>query len=106
MQQVYYDIPETAVEVQTGLWAEARTISLGSMTRVSHRLYSAEGYCFYILANSLDEEGNLLPEEQRTYYTYMNSGYQTIEQVNANVVSVPVEDGYEIVGGGSNHETV
>lgn len=102
----YREIPSTAVEVQTGLWADARTVSMGSMTITKHDLYSAEGYCFYIPANNLDADGNLLPENERMYYQFMYSAYRTIDQVNANVVSVPVQDGYEIASAGSNHETV
>ena len=102
----YREIPETAVEVQTGLWANSRTITLGNMTRTKHDLYSAEGYCFYIPANNLDQDGNLRPENERTYYQYLSSLYQTIEEVNANVVSVPVQDGYEIASTGTNTETI
>ena len=90
------DIPSTAVEVQTGLWAVERTVTMGTMSRVVHDLYSAEGYCFYIPANNVDMDGNLLPENERTYYQFMFSGYSSIEQINANVVSVPVQEGYEI----------
>lgn len=99
------EIPATAVEVQTGLWADARTVSLGSLTRTSYNLYSAEGYCFYIPANNLHwETGEPLPENERTYYQFMYSAYQTIDEINANIVSVPVQDGYEIASGGNDHE--
>lgn len=101
----YREIPEGSVEVQTGLWAKEFTVSAGSITRTGHKLYSSEGYCFYLPANNLDEEGNLLPEDQRLYYTYMSAAYSTIEQINANVVSVPVQDGYEIASAGTNTET-
>ena len=99
------EIPATAVEVQPGLWADERTRTLGSVTLTTYNLYSAEGYCFYIPANNLDEEGNLLPENERVYYQLLYSAYRTIEQINANVVSVPVQEGYEIVSVGNNHET-
>lgn len=95
----YRDIPDTAVEVQIGLWGNARTTSLGNMTMTKYDLYSAPGYCFYIPENNLDEEGILLPEDQRVYYVYASSLYRTIEQVNASVVSVPYVPGYEIAGG-------
>lgn len=100
------EIPSTAVEVQTGLWADARTVSMGSMTITKHDLYSSEGYCFYIPENNLDEEGNLLPENERTYYQFMYSAYRTVEQINAAVVSVPVQEGYEIASTGTNTETI
>ena len=92
----YREIPSTAVEVQTGLWADEKTLVWGSITRIKHDLYSSEGYCFYIPENNLAEEGNLLPENERTSYQFMYSAYQTIAEINANVVSVPAQDGYEI----------
>ena len=100
------EIPTTAVEVQTGLWANARTLTLGSMTKTFYDLYSAEGYCFYLPANNLDEDGNLRPEIERLYYQYMSTAYQTVDQINENVVSVPAQDGYEIANTGNNHETI
>lgn len=95
----YREIPTTAVEVQTGLWANARTVTLGNVTITKYDLYSAQGYCFYFPENSLDEEGNLLPEDQRVYYIYAISSYRAIDQVNAAIVSVPYVDGYEVAGG-------
>jgi len=100
----YREIPESAIEVQTGLWANFRTVSLGNMTMTKCDLYSSEGYCFYIPDNNLDENGNLLPENERLYYQYMSSPCSTVEQVNARYVSVPVQDGYEIANTGNNHE--
>ena len=100
------EIPATAIEIQPGLWANAKTLTLGNMTRVKHDLYSSTGYCFYIISANLDEYGNLLPENQRWYAQYAASAYQTIEQINADVVSVPVQPGYEIVSVGNNHETI
>lgn len=99
------EIPATAVEVQTGLWGDLVTTTFGNMTRTKYNLYSAEGYCFYIISANLDEDGNLKPENERMYAQYLVSGYQTIEQINADVVSVPVQDGYEIVSVGGDHET-
>lgn len=99
------EIPSTAVELQTGLWGDARTLTLGNTTITKYDLYSSEGYCFYIIADNLDEDGNLLPENERAYYQIMYSAYRTAEQVNAAVVSVPVQDGYEIASGNPNTET-
>lgn len=100
------EIPATAVEVQTGLWADEKVITNGVITRVKYNLYSSEGYCFYIPENNLDENGDLLPENQRTYYQYLSSACTTIEQVNARYVSVPVQDGYEIASASTNTETI
>ena len=101
------EIPATAIEVQTGLWADLVTVTFGSITRSKYNLYSAEGYCFYEPANNLDEDGNLRPENERIYYQFMYTNYTTVEQINAEIVSVPVQDGYEIVSvGGGNHEVM
>lgn len=106
------EIPATAVEVQTGLWADLRTLTLGNMTRVRYELYSAEGYCFYDLTDPAcyvdgDITGELLPENERVYAQYHLTTCTTIEQINARFVSVPVQDGYEIVSvGGGKHEVM
>ena len=104
------EIPATAVEVQTGLWADLVTTTFGNMTRTKYNLYSAEGYCFYLLNNPEnyvdgDITGELLPANERVYAQYAVTPYTTVEEINANVVSVPVQDGYEIVSVGGNHET-
>lgn len=100
------EIPATAVEVQTGLWADLLTVTLGNMTRQKYDIYSAEGYCFYCPAENLDEDGNLKPENERVYAQYRATTCTTIEQINARFVSVPVQDGYEIVSvGGGDRET-
>lgn len=102
------EIPATAIEIQTGLWANPLTLTLGNMTRTFYDLYSAEGYCFYDKTHphNLDEDGNLKPADERMYAQYESTSYTTIEQINAIYVSVPVQPGYEIVSvGGSNHET-
>lgn len=90
-------IPSTAVKVQTGLYADKKTVKIGSYERTVYDIYSAKGYCFYIPANNINgETGELLPENERTYYQFMYSGYSNIEQINANIVSVPMQDGYEL----------
>ena len=95
-------IPAGSIEVQTGLWAFWHVGTLVSY----YKLYSAEGYCFYLPANNLDEDGNLLPENERLYYQFMHSGYKTVEQINLNVVSVPVQEGYEIANRPVQNETI
>lgn len=102
----YWEIPETAVEVQTGLWANQKIISAGNITIIKHDLYSSQGYCFYCPEENLDEDGNLLPENERIYAQYRSTTCTTIEQINAKFVSVPVQDGYEIVSVGGNHESI
>ena len=100
-------IPEGSVEIQVGLWAHERTLTLGTMTRTFYDLYSAEGYCFWEVnqPENYDEEGNLLPLEQRVFAQYASTSYSTVEDLNANFISVPVQDGYEIVSVDNDHET-
>lgn len=99
-------IPTGSVEVQTGLWAYWDEFTVGGRVYGRYRLYSAEGYCFYCPDENLDEDGNLLPENERIYAQYRATTCTTIDQINARFVSVPVQDGYEIVSvGGGNHET-
>lgn len=101
----YRVIPEGSIEIQTGLYAYLETYTVGGMTRSHYLLYSAEGYCFYKLSTpeNYDEDGNLKPANERVYATYMScSILDTLESINADVISVPVEEGYEIVSGPSN----
>ena len=100
---MYREIPETAVEAQPGLWVNFKTITVGTITLVKSDLYSSDGYCFYEPSYNLDENGNLLPENQRMYYQYMSSVCTTVEEVNERFVSVPVQDGYEIASAGGNN---
>lgn len=97
-------IPDGSVEIQTGLWAYLNSFTVGGTTYAFYDLYSAEGYCFYDVSNTInqDEEGNLLPPNQITYAQYACTSYTTIEALNAVYVSVPVEEGYEIVSVPSN----
>lgn len=95
------NISDTAVEVQTGLWATFKTILTGSIMMTKCDLYSSEGYCFYVPENNLDEDGSLLPANERLYYQYMSAPLSTVNKINNFVVSVPVQDEYEIanIGG-------
>lgn len=101
----YREIPEGSIEIQTGLFAYLETYTVGGNTRSHYLLYSAEGYCFYSLSISenYDEDGNLKPANERAYMTYMScSILDTLESINADVVSVVAEEGYEIVSVPSN----
>ena len=90
----YRPIPETAIEVQRGLWAD---FVVGTVIS-RYKIYSAEGYCFYNLqqAENFDEEGNLLPESERNYAIYASTAFTTVEQINATFISVPYEEGYNV----------
>ena len=97
------EIPDGAELLQTGLYVYRYQLTIGGRVYTLGELYSSEGYCYYDLnqAENYDEEGNLLPAEQRVYAQYqtlsVGSAAQTNEQLNQRFVSVPVQDGYEIV---------
>lgn len=101
-------IPEGSVEIQVGLWAAENHYTFNGQPRMRYDLYSAEGYCFWEIQQpeNYDEDGNLLPLEQRVYAQYARTGYRTIDELNANYESVPFQDGYEIVSTGVHTETV
>lgn len=90
------EIPFGSIEVQVGLYAYAKTLTFGGVERRYYDLYSAEGYCFYLPKNNIDEDGGLLPENERVYYQYMSTAWQNVLDINANVVSVLVREVYEI----------
>lgn len=100
-------IPEGSVEIQTGLWAAENHYTFNGQPRMRYDLYSSEGHCFWEVQQpeNYDEYGNLLPLEQRVFAQYARTTYTTIEQLNEAYVSVPVQDGYEIVSVGTNTET-
>lgn len=97
-------IPEGSVEAQTGLWAYLYSFTVSGVTHSHYEIYSAEGYCFYNVdqPENYDEDGNLKPPAERVYAQYCVTVCQTIEEVNAHFVSVPIEEGYEIVSVPSN----
>lgn len=92
-------IPETAVEIQTGLWADEHHYTFNGNPRMIYDIHSTEGYCFWEIQQpeNYDEYGNLLPLEQRVYAQYMRTAYRTIEDLSASYVSVPMQEGFEIV---------
>lgn len=103
-------IPEGSVEIQTGLWAYLYSYTVSGVTRSYYKLYSAEGYCFWEVnqPENYDEEGNLKPTNERVYaqYAALAQSYTTYEQINADFISVPYEEGYEVVSAGTNTETI
>jgi hypothetical protein len=100
-------IPEGSTEIQTGLGAAKNHYTFNGQPRMRYDLYSAEGYCFWEVENdeNYDEYGELLPLEQRIFAQYARTPYTSIDVLNENFISVPVQDGYEIVSAGTNYET-
>lgn len=103
-------IPETAFLFKEGLYIDEYDRTVGSLSWTVWNLYSAEGWCFYDLAQSEnyvkgDVTGDLLPPENRVYAQYMTMR-KNEQYVTDNIICVPVEEGYEIVSvGGNNHVT-
>ena len=106
------EIPVGAELLQTGLYVYRFERVIAGNVYLTGELYSTEGYCFYDLeqAENYDEEGNLLPAEQRIYIQYqtlaVTAASKTNEELNQRFISVPVQDGYEIVSVGNQTETV
>ncbi len=100
-------IPETAFLYKEGLYIVETVITVANRPITKWELYSAEGWCFYDLAQpeNYDEEGNLLPPAQRVYAQYgiMNKNE---DRVTNEIICVPVEEGFEIVSAPTNTETV
>ena len=99
-------IPEGAFLYKEGLYILETNLVLAGIAITKWELYSAEGYCFYDLTipENYDEEGNLVPENQRTYYQY-SIMRKDEEYVTNNIISVPVQDGYRIVSVGDDTVT-
>lgn len=109
-------IDESWIQLQTGLYLEEYTRTVGSTVRTFRKLHSSDGYCFYDAeAEVYDEEGNLVAPEDVTpeMRVYAQSASLAIlfsswtyEQLNARFISVPIQEGWEIVSVGNNHETI
>lgn len=96
------EIPESAIEIQTGLYLYERTAVIGGETRIFRELYSSEGYCFKDMADEVEDESI------RTYYRHMYLGIGlsswSIEQINAQFISVPLEDWMRLANNPNNNE--
>lgn len=94
-----YTIPKTSVEIQPGLWAHEHNYTFNGQPRMRYHLYSADNYCFWdkLQPENYDENNNLLPLEKRVFAQQAKTTYKTIEELNENYVSVPIQEGYEIV---------
>lgn len=95
-------IPEGSTEIQTGLWASERHFTIAGTAYMRYELYAAEGYCFWNKQQpeNYDEDGNVLPLDQRKYLQFASTAYTTIADLNANYESVPYQDSYELLSGG------
>lgn len=101
-------IPEGSIEIQTGIYLHEYTQTISGTEYTFKELYSSEGYCFYWLSNpeNYDEDGNLKPANERVYAQYMHCAISaTLETINSDVVSVPIEAGCENVSKPSDEVT-
>lgn len=83
------EIPNGAVEIQTGLWLHTYNMTIGGTEYTFKDLYSSEGYCFY---------NHTLIEIERSYMQYASLGLADSEN---NYTSIPISElpeGEEIVG--------
>lgn len=89
-------IPKSAFLFKEGLYINEYDKSVGKMAWTVWELYSAEGYQFYDLTQpeNYDEEGNLVPENERVYAQYMIMRKDE-KYVTENIISVPIQEGYE-----------
>lgn len=106
------EIPSNAVQIQTGLYWELRSFVVGGVTHYGSRLYSTENYCFYDRTREYyDDDGNLITDEEtlrtkRLYMQYCSTPETTAEALNARFVSIPIEEGFEIVSISKPTETI
>lgn len=105
---MYRDIPTGAVEVQEGLYLLETPTMIGNTPFTFRELFSFEGYCFWEVnqPENYNEEGELLPLENRIFATYSTCAYTTVEDINANFISVPYQEGYEAVSVSNNDHEV
>lgn len=85
------------VEIQTGLYLEEYTRTYNGVERTYRVLHSSEGYCFYDIVDDP-------PIYMQTAYLAISMSSWTYEQLNAKWISVPIEEGMEIVSTGNNSE--
>lgn len=78
------EIPNTAKQIQEGLWLNKTQVKVLGQTRIRYELYSSEGYCFY---------DNTWSEEERIYWQYASLGFT--DNAN-NYTSIKIEENIEI----------
>lgn len=71
------------IKVQEGLYAEPHTFVVSGKVYTRYNLYSADGYCFY----DINEQ-----EEYPSYSDWAFTPYTSIDQINANIKSIPVRE--------------
>lgn len=101
------EIIEKSLLIQYGLYQDLHSFFLGNVKHTHSHLYSSEGYCFYDITEEIyreDENGNyyLVPSEEvlpteRKYMRKCITPLTDVEEINNIYVSVPIQEGMEIV---------
>lgn len=83
-------IPAGCKEIQPGLWAEEVHYTFHGEQKMRYNIYAARGYRFWNVQQpeNYDEEGALLPVEQRTMLSFANTACRSVDELNSNFVSV------------------
>ena len=83
-------IPKNAIEIQPGLWASEIYLNYKGLLHVWYDLYSSENFRFWNVQQpeNYDENGKLVPLEQRVLLQYAATAYSTLEELNENFKSV------------------
>ena len=89
------------VELQTGLYLEEKYLTIGGVSRLFRYLHSSEGYCFYDA-----EDANDPPVYAQYAALAISMSSWTYEQLNAKWISIPIEEGMEIVSAPNSNVTI
>ena len=91
-------IPIGGAEIQPGLWAAVNVFTMNGVEYSFYDIYSSEGYHFWEVQQpeNYNEDGELLPLNQRAFSEYARTAYRTIDELNANFKSVKFEDDNEV----------
>ena len=86
------------IEIQKGLFAEIRTFTHGGVSHSRYDIRSSEGYCFWEKSQpeNYNENGELLPLEKRVFSQFAITPYKTVDEINDNFISVPVDNNFVI----------
>ena len=87
-------------EIQKGLYLKAVRHTANGKNYDHAILTSADGYCFYYTKDEyFDEEGNLITDVkpiQRAYMTKNIVPLESIEELNKQFISVPIQNGFDV----------
>ena len=86
------NIPTNAIKIQEGLYLLETPFKVLGVEYIRREVYSADGYHFWerTQPENYDEEGNLLPLEERQFseYASLAAYYTTPDLINTDFISV------------------